>query len=536
MRIWTIKVSVNTNVAFIVRYMSSKILHNFFYIKFNVFTSIIDFRPDFVGKYHTEAFNTLKDKYEKNSIKGRPSELSQVLDDMESILQGYCSSTKDISRISSCFRTLNKYVKKGQNYYDGLNHESTKVLFKKDQMKQLENALKHYETKEDALDKIISLKNEINLSAKNEQTEGTLMALSIAEESFSLWYDVYADETHPFRREKNGRRLQIDLCLDIAEIVQADIDGGTDAFQNNAPWDEIIFQAVIASVNKFFQGCGLPTASPSVEPTSAPSVSQMPTIPEAPSILPTISSLPSIPPSNIPSISVAPSVSPTISSLPSSLPSNIPSTSPSISHMPSLELPAPSSLPSLSSEEPSTTHSPTVGESTLNRLITCVSIIDESDTPWNPESFFQNKWETFRELYPDRPFCLLQPNTGSSGGNMYGNPGDAISVPDDFYEDDNTIFRAVKRDEGDSDVVSDWFEICDLAGLREEGVSRVAFFIDESGSMDRSVVQASFDLFAEKMENAGIETVGAIYNSDEDWIEPFLTNFGFDGPVTSFIE
>ena len=462
---------------------------------------LIDFSPGLVGKYHTEAFNTLKDKYEKNSIKGRPSELSQVLDDMESILQGYCSSTKEMSRNSSCLQTLNKYVKKGQEYYDGLNHESTKVLFKKDQMKQLENALKHYETKEDALDKIISLTNEINLSAKTEQTEGALMALSIAEESFSLWYDVYADETHPFRREKNGRRLQIDLCLDIAEIVQADIDGGTDAFQNNAPWGEVIFQAVIASVNKFFQGCST---------TFTPSISQMP------------------------SMSVAPSVSPTISSLPSILPSIVPSTSPSISHMPSLGLPAPSSFPSLSSEEPSTTHSPTVGESTLNRLITCVSIIDESDNPWNPERFFRNKWETFREFYPDRPFCLLQPNIDSSGGNWYGNPGDAISVPDAFYEDDNTIFRAVKRDGGDSEVVSDWFEICDLAGLREEGMSRVAFFIDESGSMDRSVVQASFDLFAEKMENAGIETVGAIYNMNEDWIEPFLTNFGFDGPVISF--
>lgn len=470
-----------------------------------------DFNPDLVGKYHTDAFNILKEKYEKDPIKGRPSELSQVLDDMEVILQGYCSSIYEISRKNSCFQELNNYVNKGQDYYNGLNHEPTKLLFEKDQMKQLENALKHYETKDDALNKISSLRNEINLSAENEQTKGTLMALSIAEESFRLWYEVYADDTHPFRGEKNERRLQIDLCLDIAEIVQADIDGGTDAFQNEASWDQVIFQAVIASVNKFFQGCGTPTESPTIEMTPAPSLSQMP------------------------SISAAPSTSPTISSLPSILPSSIPSFSPSTSHMPSLAIPPPSSAPSLSSEEPSTSHSPTVGESTLNRLITCVSIVDEAYE--TSESFFRNKWQKFRELFPDRPFCLLQPSIFTSSSDEESYPytdidvSDAIGVPDVYYQDDNTIFSSVRRDMGNQNQLSDWFEICDLAGLREEGVSRVAFFIDESGSMDRTFVQASFDLFTEKIENEGIEIVGAIYNEDEDWIQPFLTNFGFDGPV-----
>ena len=56
-----------------------------------------------------------------------------------------------------------------------------------------------------------------------------------------------------------------------------------------------------------------------------------------------------------------------------------------------------------------------------------------------------------------------------------------IFVPENFYDDDNTIFAAVNRDNGDADNLSDWFEICDLAGLRASSIAQVAFFIDESG-------------------------------------------------------
>jgi len=150
---------------------------------------------------------------------------------------------------------------------------------------------------------------------------------------------------------------------------------------------------------------------------------------------------------------------------------------------------------------------------------------------------FETSGTDSENFFPDRPFCLLQPAifTTSQDENTYPyadiDEGTGIKVPDEFYSDGKTIFSSVKRDMGNSNQLSDWFDICDLAGLREEGVSRVAFFIDESGSMDRTFVQASFDLFAEKIDNEGIEVVGAIYNNDEDWIEPFLTNFGFDGPV-----
>jgi len=109
-----------------------------------------------VGKYHTEAFDTLKDKYEKNSIKGRPSELSPVLDDMKEILLGYCSLAKERIIDSSCFQMVDAYVNKGEDYYNGLDHESTEVL-----LKQSEDALKYHETKEDTLNKIASLRNQI---------------------------------------------------------------------------------------------------------------------------------------------------------------------------------------------------------------------------------------------------------------------------------------------------------------------------------------------------------------------------------------
>ena len=109
--------------------------------------------------------------------------------------------------------------------------------------------------------------------------------------------------------------------------------------------------------------------------------------------------------------------------------------------------------------------------------------------------------------------------------------GSGISIPNNFYNDPNQIFASVKRDSGDSSQRSDWYKICDLEGLRQEGIARVAFFIDESGSMTRDNVQASLDYFQKQLADGGVEIVGAIYNDLEDWITPFLTNFGFDGPT-----
>ena len=53
--------------------------------------------------------------------------------------------------------------------------------------------------------------------------------------------------------------------------------------------------------------------------------------------------------------------------------------------------------------------------------------------------------------------------------------------------------------------------------------SKVALFIDTSGSMTMSTIQASYDLLVSKL-NARAITIISVTNSDEDWITPFLTD------------
>lgn len=43
----------------------------------------------------------------------------------------------------------------------------------------------------------------------------------------------------------------------------------------------------------------------------------------------------------------------------------------------------------------------------LQNLVPCVAVIDE----WNSRNY-ASEWATFRSRYPQRPFCLLVPNSG----------------------------------------------------------------------------------------------------------------------------
>jgi len=48
-------------------------------------------------------------------------------------------------------------------------------------------------------------------------------------------------------------------------------------------------------------------------------------------------------------------------------------------------------------------------------------------------------------------------------------------------------------------------------------------FIDTSGSMTMSTIQASYDLLVSKL-NARAITIISVTDSGEDWITPFLTD------------
>ena len=79
----------------------------------------------------------------------------------------------------------------------------------------------------------------------------------------------------------------------------------------------------------------------------------------------------------------------------------------------------------------------------------------------------------------------------------------------------------VNRDDGNSANASDWYNICDIDSIPDG--SKVAMFIDTSGSMTMSTIQASYDLLVSKLNARGI-TIISVTNQNEDWITPFLTD------------
>ena len=76
----------------------------------------------------------------------------------------------------------------------------------------------------------------------------------------------------------------------------------------------------------------------------------------------------------------------------------------------------------------------------------------------------------------------------------------------------------VNRDNGTTANASDWYTICKLDQIPNN--SKVALFIDTSGSMTMSTIQASYDLLTQKLTARGITYI-TVQNSQEDWISDF---------------
>ena len=222
--------------------------------------------------------------------------------------------------------------------------------------------------------------------------------------------------------------------------------------------------------------------------TAAPSSSSPSAFPSAPP-----SAQPTVTHSDIPSIQ--PSSAPTIHS---DIPSIQPSSAPTIhSDIPSIQ---PSERPAL------TTPFPTRSIEAQDELVTCISVIDENDS-----KNVENDWNDLREKFPDRPFCLLQP--GASGG---------LSFPSTYFDDPRNIFSNVTRDSQDATNPSDWYNICNLNAGKLQGLTNVVLFVDNSGSMTTASVQNAFDLFALRVAENGFKIVTAVYNRNEDYIDPCL--------------
>lgn len=145
-----------------------------------------------------------------------------------------------------------------------------------------------------------------------------------------------------------------------------------------------------------------------------------------------------------------------------------------------------------------------------DQLIPCVAVIDEDDSFGTPNQ--EALWTEFRTRYPARPFCLLVPK-----------PEGYVGVPSNFLADDLTIVEYnIIRDDGDPANAEDWAVKCGLNFYTSNQVGYVGLFVDDSGSMRKYEVQASYDKFKAFMATQNIE-VKEVVNGNENWILPFLT-------------
>ena len=98
-----------------------------------------------------------------------------------------------------------------------------------------------------------------------------------------------------------------------------------------------------------------------------------------------------------------------------------------------------------------------------------------------------------------------------------------ITINDTSYIGKNHIGKTfgpihVNRDGGQVSNASDWYTICGLDSLPDG--SKVAIFVDTSGSMTMQTVQASYDQLIAKLQARSMDVI-TVQNSQEDWITPF---------------
>ena len=145
-----------------------------------------------------------------------------------------------------------------------------------------------------------------------------------------------------------------------------------------------------------------------------------------------------------------------------------------------------------------------------DELVPCVAVIDEDESFGYPNQ--TDMWSEFRAAYPSRPFCLLVPG-----------PEGYVQIPDAFKSDPNAlVLYDIPRDYGQTTLRSDWVDLCDLGGYTPTTVPWVAVFVDDSGSLMKYEVNASYNLLVSELQNQGIG-VKDVVNADENWILPFLT-------------
>ena len=161
-----------------------------------------------------------------------------------------------------------------------------------------------------------------------------------------------------------------------------------------------------------------------------------------------------------------------------------------------------------------------IGSSTGAGVVSpCIAVIDET-TP--SQEIINEDWTAFRNKWPNRPFNIFR--VARPSGQYTG-----VKLPSTSPTDYNV--ENVSRDDGlpTPMPVSDWFT---LANLNEfASGTTVTLWVDNSGSMRTTDVQASYDKFVTDCADAGIiiEYATSDLNGDnfinrERYIWPFIDN------------
>lgn len=99
-----------------------------------------------------------------------------------------------------------------------------------------------------------------------------------------------------------------------------------------------------------------------------------------------------------------------------------------------------------------------------------------------------------------------------------------LQVPDNYKADLTTIYAnwiPVNRDLG-GPCVDDWYTLIGADSLPDN--AKLCLFIDNSGSMRTSTVQASYNLFVSKLAARNIDFF-VVTNASENWIGTFNRSF-----------
>ena len=168
-------------------------------------------------------------------------------------------------------------------------------------------------------------------------------------------------------------------------------------------------------------------------------------------------------------------------------------------------------------------------ENLYGEPVVCISVIDESNellpNVGSPQDAItiENDFNDFRANYPSRPFYLLQPIGTFISGQGKNNEKSDVLIPASVIDDNpvgigttyGLFYSEVNRDNGSPAAASDWFTICGLSTYPANTL--VSLFIDTSGSMNITTVQASYDKFLQDCENNSIVIAGNSFNQGERW-------------------